>query len=105
MNKEIRDSIKSATEDLIHSGLNTCFSEKDLKKLDIKLPKISIGSTEIQSIRKKVNLSQAVFAKLLNVSPSSVKHWEQGNRTPTGSTIVLLNLLEKDPDILNYRIG
>jgi len=51
-----------------------------------------------------MNLSQSVFAKLLNVSSSSIKQWEQGKRKPTGSTKVLLELLEKSPHLLDYRL-
>jgi putative transcriptional regulator len=45
-----------------------------------------------------------VFAKLLNVSPSSIRQWEQGKRKPTGSTKVLLEVLEKEPHVLDYRM-
>jgi len=37
----------------------------------------------------------------LNVSLSSVRQWEQGTRTPTGSTKVLINLLSKQPALVN----
>jgi putative transcriptional regulator len=50
-------------------------------------------------------LSQTVFAKLLNVSPSSIRQWEQGKRQPTGATQVLLDLLKRSPHILDYRLN
>ncbi len=52
-----------------------------------------------------MNMSQTVFAQVLNVSPSSVRQWEQGIRNPTGSTKVLLELLDKSPHVLDYRMG
>lgn len=63
-----------------------------------------ITADEIKAIRKKLKLSQSVFAKLLNVSLSSVRQWEQGLRTPSGSTMVLLELLQREPELLNYRL-
>ncbi len=51
-----------------------------------------------------MNISQMVFAKLLNVSLSSIRQWEQGVRKPSGSTMILLELLQKDPTILDYRL-
>jgi putative transcriptional regulator len=45
-----------------------------------------------------------VFARLLNVSISSIRQWEQGSRKPTGSAKVLLELLDREPHILDYRI-
>ena len=80
------------------------FTKKELDDLGITIPDILMTSEQIQKIRKKTNLSQSVFAKLLNVSLSSVRQWEQGVRIPTGSTKVLLELLDKSPHILNYRI-
>jgi putative transcriptional regulator len=38
-------------------------------------------------------VSQAVFAKLLNISPETVKKWEQGKRHPTGASLKLLNMI------------
>ena len=52
-----------------------------------------------------MNLSQMVFAKLLNVSPSSIRQWEQGKRKPTGPTKILYELLDKSPNLLNYRLN
>lgn len=104
----MRDSVKEAigqtVQDLILSGAKTSFSEKELKKLGVFIPEVEIGALDIQKIREKTKLSQSVFAKLLNVSPSSVRQWEQGKRKPTGSTKVLLELLRSQPTILNYRI-
>lgn len=105
MRKSIKEAIGTTVQDMLDSGLKSSFTEKELNSLGIKFPEIIITSAEIKNIRKKTKLSQAVFAKLLNVSPSSVRQWEQGARVPTGSTKVLLELLDKSPHILDYRIG
>jgi putative transcriptional regulator len=61
------------------------------------LPKIKqLGAKEIKKIRAREKISQPVLAIYLNVSPYTVKHWEQGTKHPTGSALKLLNLvLEK----------
>ena len=105
MRKSIKESIGSTVQDLIDSGIKTTFTEKELHTLGVKIPNIDITPNQIKKIREKTKLSQTVFAKLLNVSPSSVKQWEQGLRNPTGPTKVLLELLEKSPHILDYRLG
>lgn len=104
MRKSIKEAIGSTVQGLINSGLKTSFTEKELKGLGVKIPEVTMSAKDIQEIREKVKLSQSVFAKVLNVSSSSVRQWEQGKRTPTGSTKVLLELLKKNPKILNYRI-
>ncbi len=104
MRKTIKNAIGETVNELIKSNIKTSFSEKELKSLGIKIPEVKINAKDIQEIRNRINLSQSVFAKVLNVSPSSVRQWEQGKRTPSGSTKILLELLKENPDILNYRI-
>ena len=104
MRESIKNAIGETVQDLLNSGVKTSFTEKELKNLGIIIPDVEINAQDIQSIREKTNLSQSVFAKVLNVSPSSVRQWEQGKRTPSGSTKVLLELLKDHPSILNYRI-
>ncbi|MEA3341521.1 MAG: helix-turn-helix domain-containing protein, partial [Chloroflexota bacterium] len=104
MRKSIKEAIGTTIQDMLDSGFQSSFTKKELNSLGVKIPDIVITSAEIKGIRKKTNLSQSVFAKLLNVSSSSVKQWEQGKRVPTGSTKVLLELLNKSPHLLNYRI-
>ena len=104
MRNGIKKAIGETIEDLIASGIKTSFSEKELKELGVKIPQVQMNPQEIHTIRENTKLSQSVFAKLLNVSISSVRQWEQGKRKPTGSTKVLLELLQKQPTILNYRL-
>lgn len=104
MRNSIKDAIGSTAQGLLDSGLGTSFSEKELKELGVKIPEVTVTATQIQKIRKQTKLSQSVFAKVLNVSSSSVKQWEQGTRSPTGATKVLLDLLKKEPHLLDYRI-
>jgi putative transcriptional regulator len=104
MRQSIKKAIGNTVQGLINRGIKTSFTEKELKELRVEIPGIEIDAKDIQKIREKTKLSQSVFAKVLNVSSSSVKQWEQGKRIPTGSTKVLLELLKKNPNILNYRI-
>jgi putative transcriptional regulator len=55
---------------------------------------------EIKRIRSHLKLSQPVFAKLLNVSPETVKAWEQGKRVPDGAAVRLLEVAEDHPEVL-----
>lgn len=105
----MRDSIKKAigetVQDMLNSGIKTSFTKKELDSLGIKIPEIQLTAFQIKAIREQMNLSQTVFARLLNVSPSSIRQWEQGKRKPTGSTKVLLELLKKSPHLLDYRLS
>lgn len=61
-------------------------------------------TTKIQSpieIRKKTGLSQSQFAKAIGISVNTLKSWEQGQRHPSGSARVLLDLLTKRPELIS----
>lgn len=105
MRNSIKKAIGETVQDLINSGLKTSFTEKEFNTLGVSIPEIHLTTNQIREIREKLHLSQTVFAKLLNVSPSSIRQWEQGKRQPTGSTQVLLDLLKRSPDILNHRLS
>jgi putative transcriptional regulator len=54
----------------------------------------------IREIRQKLSVSQAVFARMLGVSASSVRAWEQGKREPEGPVRRLLQIAEAHPEVL-----
>ncbi len=101
----MKSAISETVQDMLDSSLATSFTEKELNSLDVIMPPVEIDSKNIKEIRKKRHLSQAVIAKLLNVSPSAIKHWEQGKRNPTGATKVLLEVLSRESHVLDYRLG
>ena len=50
---------------------------------------------QIKQIRESSHVSQAVFARLLNTSLSTVQKWEIGQKKPTGTALKLLHLVQK----------
>jgi putative transcriptional regulator len=104
MKRLIKKAIGDTIQGLVDLGIKTSFTEKELNSLGIKIKPIEITPKQIRAVRLQRNMSQAVFARVLNVSASSVRQWEQGQRTPTGATKVLLELLQRDPAILDYRL-
>ncbi|WP_446903492.1 helix-turn-helix domain-containing protein [Burkholderia sp. YIM B11467] len=50
---------------------------------------------EIKRIREETNVSQAVFALLLNTSLSTVQKWEIGQKRPTGAALKLLHIVQR----------
>jgi len=50
---------------------------------------------QIKSLRERARFSQAVFAAALNISLSTVQKWEVGDKKPSGSSLKLLNLIER----------
>jgi len=61
-------------------------------------------SDRIKEIRDHMALSQPVFAAALNVSPETVRAWEQGKREPDGPTLRLLEVAEENPEVLLKKV-
>ncbi len=55
---------------------------------------------EIVALRKQFNCSQAVFARLLNVSIKTLQGWEQGLREPSDAALKLLTIAKHHPEAL-----
>jgi putative transcriptional regulator len=104
MRNTIKKAISESVQDLLSAGFRTSFTERELRGLGVRIPAVRIDPVKIKHIREKTRVSQSVFARLLNVSPSSIRQWEQGKRKPTGSTKVLLEVLDKEPHVLDYRM-
>jgi putative transcriptional regulator len=51
---------------------------------------------EIRAIREKEQVSQTIFANYLNVTSSLVSKWERGEKRPSGASLKLLSLVEKN---------
>lgn len=94
MDKTITEVIHETVKGLHNVGL---VDQMTMHEFDaLCLPKIkALGPKEIKKIRAREKVSQPVLAMYLNVSPYTVKHWEQGTKHPTGSALKLLNLVLK----------
>lgn len=56
-----------------------------------------LAEVDAKATREKSGLSQADFARLLNVSKGTLLNWEQGRRAPTGPARALLRAVANDP--------
>ncbi len=66
------------------------------------IPKPPKGRTmrDIVKIRRRLNVSRSVFARILNVSTKTVQAWEQGVRVPSEASLKLLAVAQKHPEAL-----
>jgi len=73
---------------------------KRFKKGEFKLIARTLNEpSPAKIIRKRLKLSQSVFASLMGVSPRTIQDWEQGRRTPQGPARSLLRIAEQNPEI------
>ena len=72
-----------------------------LKTIALSLPEKPpvFSKQRIRKIRKSLNISQGVFAELLNVSVKTVQAWERGDSAPKGTTTRLFQVIETNPEL------
>ena len=58
------------------------------------------SSPDVKAIRIKYGLSQTKFAKMLGISPATLRNWEQGRRKPEGPARILLFVADKHPEAI-----
>jgi putative transcriptional regulator len=54
-----------------------------------------ISGDEIRSLREQAHMSQAVFARYLNLTVGYVSQLERGAKRPAGPALVLLNMIRR----------
>lgn len=62
------------------------------------------GAADAKAIRERAGMAQTVFAAALNVSPETVRAWEQGKNTPSGAAVRLLQFAERQPERLGRLV-
>ncbi len=57
-------------------------------------------SIDVKAIREQVGMTQTAFAAALGISPSTLRHWERGDRVPKGPARVLLYVAACEPQAI-----
>ena len=94
MNKNILKTVHESVKSLYDAGLANITTMHEFDAMCLP-PIKELSSVEIKKLRLREKLSQPVFAYVLNVSPSTVKHWETGNKHPSGAALKLLNVISQ----------
>jgi len=90
----ILEAVHETAKGLHNAGVMDQITMREFDRLC--LPPIEyLQPEEIKQIREASNVSQAVFAALLNTSVSTVQKWEIGQKRPTGIALKLLHLVQK----------
>ena len=101
LKRDLFEELKSGLEDA------TLYEKEKftLKTTTVKAQKSRLLSAEeIRSIREKYNMSRALFANFMHISPRTLEKWEQGTTKPNEQASALLALTDKYPDMLE-RLG
>lgn len=96
----LTQEILGLADDMRDSG---ALSDADHRKLTMPLlnraggiPEPSpITGPEIRELRERAHMSQAVFARYLNLTVGYVSQLERGTKRPAGPALVLLNVVRR----------
>jgi putative transcriptional regulator len=91
---EILEAVHETAMDLYQAGVMDRVTMRKFDRLCLQ-PIEPLEPEKIKQIRETSNVSQAVFASILNTSLSTVQKWEIGNKRPTGTALKLLHLVKE----------
>ncbi|MFW5837851.1 MAG: helix-turn-helix domain-containing protein [Desulfovibrionaceae bacterium] len=91
---ELLDIARGMARDLADVGAMDEITMRQIEALALP-PKREFSAEEVRSIRRRSKVSQAVFAEVLGINKTTVQHWEQGRKKPSGSSRRLLDIIER----------
>ena len=90
---DISEMVLQSLKDL-STVKDVTLSIEKFNKLQFPAPK-HYGKNDVRRIRKRLRVSQAVLAYILNTKITTVQKWERGVNEPNGPASRLLQLLEQ----------
>jgi putative transcriptional regulator len=98
-NNRVVEMILETAGDMHRSGM---LNDDEYRKITVRhlgeqpLPVAKpISSKEIRKLRVRANMSQAAFARSLNLSVGYVSQLERGAKQPKGPALALLNVIRR----------
>jgi len=100
-----RESTKSKAFTKLMAGLEDAIAyhrgARQLTVRDVELkPPAPMRAKDVVAVRARLRLSQAAFARILNVSPRTVQAWERNARHPSDAALKLLTVAKNHPEAL-----
>lgn len=98
-NSRLTETLLETARDMRNSGLlsELAHAKITLRHAGALASAVSepITGPEIQKLREKATMSQAVFGKVLNLTTGYVSQLERGAKEASGSTLALLNIIRR----------
>lgn len=81
--------------DSIKQGLHEAIAHAEGKGAGVRVHRPR--PVDVKALRAKVEMTQEEFAARFGFSTATLRHWERGDRQPHGASLVLLNVIERNP--------
>ena len=89
----------------LEEGIAHVQGELTLRTVEVPEEPPEIDAKTLAALRTQAAMSQAVFAKLLNVSTKTLQSWEQGVRQPSDASRRLIQVFREEPAMLCRIVG
>jgi putative transcriptional regulator len=83
-----------------NDALEHAKGKRDLRSTTLPRLPDPMSADDVRHVRERLQASQAVLARYLNVSTKLVQAWEAEERSPSGPALVLLRLIEQQPGLV-----
>lgn len=90
LNQSMVEAIDYAKGDTTKARLKSVFIEE--------VP--SLNKADVKAIRTNLRMTQKNFALIVGVSLKTVEAWESGKNSPSGSASRIMEIIAKDPVVL-----
>src|SRR5882672_6041198 len=95
----LTEALLETAGDMCKAGIldGAAYAKITMRHLGPKdLPKVApVTAQQIRTMRTRARMSQAVFARHLNLTVGYVSQLERGAKQPTGATLALLNVIKR----------
>lgn len=91
------------TFDSISRGLNEAVAHTKGKKVAVKT--YTPEAVDVSALRQRMGMTQEQFAARFGFSVATLRHWERGDRSPHGASLVLLNVIKRAPDAVQAALN
>lgn len=94
------DDLISAVEDVREHVKGTRKITMRTSKFVLPKKPAPMSPAQIIALRRRLKMSQPVFARMLNVGAGTAASWEKGRRQPSGPALKILRVAQKHPEAL-----
>jgi putative transcriptional regulator len=97
MRSKVAESIRRGLEEAVAYGEGTA----DAGRYGVHVP----ATVDVKAIRAKLGMTQEEFAGRFGFNIKTLRHWEQGLRTPEGPTRAYLLVIDRNPKAVQEALG
>jgi putative transcriptional regulator len=69
------------------------------------LDSVRLPPVDVAAIRIRLHMTQQQFARRFGFPLTTLRHWEQEDRQPTGAALTLLHVIRESPGIVAQALG